>query len=375
MAGRVVPNYVNNFPNTYIQHGLSISIGSFKTDTTTSWAKHFNFPQTGMTLFYSNIGNNSIYGNQFSLIPFVSYKILKNKTKPVYLKLGLGASYFSTSYDSITNPRNVAIGSPFTWAFQAGVYKTIVEKKGFNLKLGVIFSHASNGHTQLPNFGLNSGLVSLSSQFYKQRNQHYQLLKKKTTQNNNNNNTEKHYSINIKQGVGFHEYGITEGPVGTKKRAVYSSSIAFGKTFNPHFKLVAGVNYQFYEQYYNQIKINKYPNYINHPKWSASNLVLYSGVEFLMNHISVDLELGVNVYKPFYKQFETDFEGQAQFKGYEDFKANFIRVISSRLGLNLYLINTSEFPTHNLTLGSHIKGNFGSADFTEFNLGYIYTIK
>jgi len=370
MAGRVVPNYVNNFPNTHIQHALSASMGSFKIDSTSSWAKHFNFPQTGITFFYSNIGNNSIYGNQFSLLSFISYKILKNNTNPFYLKLGLGASYFTSSYDSITNPRNVAIGSPFTWAFQAGIYKTIVEKEGFNLKLGVIFSHASNGHTQLPNFGLNSGLISLSSQFYKQSDQRYQLLKRKEK-----NTTEERYSVNIKQGLGFHEYGITDGPVGTKKRAVHSSSISFGKTFNSHFKWTFGANYQYYDQYYNQIMLNKFPEYINHPRQSASNLILYSGAELLMNHVGMDLELGINIYKPFYKQFEADFDGQQQFQGYSDFKSSIKRYLSTKLGLSLYLLNTSKFPTHNILIGTYIKTNSGTADYTAFNLGYIYNIK
>ena len=179
MIGRVIPNYLSRFPNTHMQHGLALNLGSFKTDTNSSWAKYYNYPQTGVSLFYSNIGNNQIFGHEFSAMAFISYNIFNKIKNPYYLKIGIGAAYFTTHYDSITNPRNVDVGSSFSWSFQAGVYKTIVEKKGLNLKLGFVFSHASNGHTQLPNFGINSTLISLSAQFYDKNIKKYQLQKSK----------------------------------------------------------------------------------------------------------------------------------------------------------------------------------------------------
>ncbi|PJC62763.1 MAG: hypothetical protein CO022_02850, partial [Flavobacteriales bacterium CG_4_9_14_0_2_um_filter_32_27] len=175
MVGKVVPNYLNSFPSTHLQHGLALNIGSLKTDTNSSWAKYFNYPQTGISLFYSNIGNDRIFGNQFSAMTFVAFNLFNKSQKPLYFKLSIGAAYFTTHYDSITNPKNVNVGSPFKWAFQAGVYKTISEKPGMNLKLGLLFSHASNGHTQIPNFGLNSALLSISAQFYDKKISNYQL--------------------------------------------------------------------------------------------------------------------------------------------------------------------------------------------------------
>lgn len=369
MAGRVVPNFVANFPNSHIQHALALSVGSFKIDTT-SWAKYFNYPQTGVTFFYSNIGNNKVFGNQFSAMAFVGFNVFNQIKKPIYLKISLGATYLTSHFDAVDNKKNVTIGSPLNWGFIAGAYKTISEKPGMNLKLGLIFSHASNGHTQLPNFGLNSALLSLSAQFYKKDLAIYQLTQKPFKPETKS----KSRTFGISYGLGFHEYGDKDGPVGGEKKLVHSTSIFTGKTINHHFKWGIGATYRYYDAYHDQIISRDLAEFSSNPKKYSSNVVLYSNAEFLMGHVSINVELGINVYKPFYQQFEKDFPLGSQFKGYSKFKSNFKRAISTKLGLNLYLFNANKLPKHNFFMGPYIKANSGQADFSEIAFGYIYRI-
>ena len=371
MIGRVIPNYVARFPNSYLQHGLALNVGSFKTDNTSNWAKYYNYPQTGVTLFYSYIGNNKVFGNQFSIMPFIGFNILKKTPKPYYLKINIGAAYFTATYDSINNRKNVNIGSPVTWAFLLGAYKTLTEKPGLNLKIGLIFSHASNGHTQLPNFGLNSALLSLSAQFYNKETKKYQFKKPAIKQQQ----TTKSIDFGASYSMGFHEYGQTRGPVGGNKYKIQSISVFTSKTYNNHLKWGVGTTYRKYDSYYHQITDRKLKKYVNNPSKYASNIVLFTNAEFLMSHFSINIELGVNIYKPFYKQFEKDFPVAKQFQGYGEFKRNFTRTLTTRVGLNLYLINTNKLPKHNFYIGPHIKANAGQADFTELTLGYTYRLK
>lgn len=370
MIGRVIPNYLNRFPNTHIQNGLALNIGSFKTDTNSTWAKYYNYPQTGVSLFYSNIGNNQIFGHELSVMSFISYNVFNKKTKPYYLKIGIGAAYFTTHYDSISNPRNVDVGSSFSWSFQAGAYKTIIEKNGLNLKLGFVFSHASNGHTQLPNFGLNSTLATLSAQFYNKNTEKYQLQKNKTRVKK----APKSYDIGLSYGLGVHEYGDKDGPVGKPKKGIHSSSIFLGKTFNNHLRWGIGGTYRYYAIYKHQIETNNLIEYQENPYKYSTNIVVFTNVELLMSHFSIDVELGFNIYKPFYKQYEKDFPPDKQIESYSKFKANFKRILSTRLGLNLYLFNTNKLPKHNFFIGPHIKANSGQADFSEICFGYQYRI-
>ncbi|MCB9364591.1 MAG: acyloxyacyl hydrolase [Flavobacteriales bacterium] len=356
MGGKIVPNYSVNFPKSTIQSAIAINIGTLNTDTS-SWAKYYNFPETGLAFFGSNLGNNKIYGNQFSISPYIQFK-LNNKPKPFYIKLAIGASYFTTHFDSISNTDNVAIGSGFTWDFQAFLYKSIYHNNGVHLRLGGGYSHASNGHTQLPNFGLNSGLISIAAQFYNPKNE------VKEPSSNVSKRKSKNLFLNFRQGIGFHELGATAEPVGGTKREIYTSALSLGIIFNQHLKIRSGFAYRYYEQYNNYIKETENTDFIDNPTLSSSNVYFFIGSEFLMGHIGLDVMGGLNLYKPFYKEFNTVYEKNEGVKYYLK------KLFTTRMGLNLYLLNTTKQPTHNAFIGTHINANFGQADFTEINLGY-----
>lgn len=371
MVGKIIPNYLNKFPSTTLHQTVSLSVGSFKTKNLNSWAKYYNFPQTGFNVSYSNLGNNKIFGHEFSALTFISFNVFNKIKKPYYLKIGIGAAYFSTHFDSITNPTNVDVGSPITWSFMAGAYKTIIEKGGLNLKLGLVFSHASNGHTQLPNFGINSALISLSSQFYKKDLKQYQLKNNKELKKNKL----KQFGFGVNYGLGFHEYGDKDGPIGGPKKAVHSVSVFAERTYNNHFKWGMGLTYRYYPVYVNQIEKRQLTEYLENKTVSASNAVLFTRAELLMSHVSINMELGVNLYKPFYKQFEADFPKDKQIAIYANITSSLTRIISTRLGLNLYLFNTNKLPKHNFFVGPYIKANAGQADFSELAVGYIYNFQ
>ena len=48
------------------------------------------------------------------------------------------------------------------------------------------------------------------------------------------------------------------------------------------------------------------------------------------------------------------------------------KAILSRLGIKYYLFNNNNNPSHNVFLGATINANLGQADFSEFNIGYVY---
>ena len=52
-----------------------------------------------------------------------------------------------------------------------------------------------------------------------------------------------------------------------------------------------------------------------------------------------------------------------------------MKLVATRLGMNLYLFDTNKLPQHNFFVGANINANLGKADFTEFSIGYTYTLK
>jgi len=286
--------------------------------------------------------------------------LFNNFKNPFKLKLGAGVSYFTARFDSLGNPHNEIIGSQFTWDVKVFLYKSIYRKGGFSLKLGAGFSHESNGHTRLPNLGVNSPMVSISGQFYNQKEDNY--LKPQRVKRGNV--SRKKYYLTLELGSGFQDQDETEGPEMGFLKPVYSSDISAAILFNKHIKLRGGFTYRYYKTYYDHILKDQVDGLLDNPELSSSNVSFYLGNEFLMGHMSIDALLGVNLYKPFYRKFNPG----------TDTGITLQKTLLTRIGLNLYLINTHKLPKHNIFIGAHIKANFVKADYTDLTIGYTYNL-
>lgn len=357
--GKVIPNYPDTFPSTTVQQGFTINIGSTRLDTS-SWAKYYNFPETGIMIHYANFGNNDVFGQQIGINPYISFNVFNQSKGDYKLKFGLGLAYFSTKFDSTTNYTNNMIGSDLNWDFKLFLYRNLIAKEDFNLRIGFGFSHESNGHTRMPNMGINSALFSLSGQFYKKKNN----LIETPDRIKGNYHSPKKFFIQVREGYGWQEQSKSEGPQTGRILPVYATSFGGGYIYDQHIKFRAGITYKFYEHYRTHVTENDIDNLSDNPTLAASNLVVYLGNEFLMGHVGMDMELGINVYKPFYNEYHPA----------NKIATVFMRLIATRLGLNLYLFNTHQLPKHNVFLGANINANLGKADFTEFSIGYTYTL-
>jgi hypothetical protein len=168
------------------------------------------------------------------------------------------------------------------------------------------------------------------------------------------------------------------------KREVYTVSASLGRIKNKTFKYGVGMYCRFYESYYNHIQkegelINDmYPELKRNPILKSSSFGVFADGEVLLSHVGLEMQIGINFYKPFYKvdwklnQGEIIYDGSYQLgelNWYYDVK----HLISSRLGLKYYTFDNNKSPTHNLFVGAFINANLGQADFTELALGYVFS--
>ncbi len=361
LGGKIAPN-VPNFPKSKANLGIHCNIG-FWNQGNNAWSKFYNYPETGIQIGYNWLGNNDVFGQQLSVLPYIVLPTSKKRYKGIQIKLGLGTSYFSKKY-SLNNTSNLFIGSHITWAFHTFIYKPFLLNNQSDIKIGIGFMHASNGHTELPNFGLNSGVLSIAYQFFPKEKKYPIFPKEKE-----NIKKEKHFYLQITQGVGTHELGGPIHPIGGKDRVVLTSKISGAILFKNHILVRSGFAYRYYQQYRNYIQENNLIEYNQKPIQSSSNILFFIGSEFLIGHFSMDIEGGFNLYKPFYK---THFEVFENTNNYDKITKTYF---STRLGINTYLFNTKNAPKHNLSLGAFLVANFGQADFSELALTYIYKIK
>lgn len=356
MLGKSIPSY-EFLTDKMPQFVLGLSYTHKNNDQSVEWQSILNYPTTGVGLYYTNYGT-SIKGQSISLIPFLEFYPCKNHKWST--KLGIGITYFDTKYHIINNPLNQAVSSDYTWAVQGFIYYDIQLKK-HNLRLGLGVFHHSNGHTKLPNEGLNSALLSVSHQF----NLPSKKLKNNTKSFDKNSiNKFGDYFYNFRVGNGIQAF-LTED---SKLKSVYSASATAGIFYKNIVKLSFGVNYRFYQHYYDFIIENNTNPYIKKPKWGSSNIYLSVGTEVLLGYVGIDWEGGLNLHKPFYK---THYDLQ---KSQNETKYKLKNLFLGRLGLKLYAINTKKKPTTNFFIAAHINSNLSQADFSELSIGFTHRI-
>ncbi len=363
------PNF--NFPKINSQKSLMIGFGQTHFDKNLEWAKQLNYPETGITFSCTDFGNSLVLGQAISVTPFLDIKLFNQSTQKINLKTELGFSYFNKTFDVIDNPINKAISSNFTWAFRMSLYYKILEKENYNLKLGLGYFHNSNGHLRLPNNGLNVFTVNLASQIGLKKNEII-FSKFDSISNKNSINRQKYYSFRF--GIGQKVFSQTD----ISKKEVYVLTASRGIIVNKTFKFGFGFCYRFYEDYYDFIRNDENLLTKNNSELLASNFALFANSEILLSHFGIELEFGVNLYKPIYKYDYEINNGKIKNGIYEkpelDWYYDIKKTISSRLGLKYYLLNNNKSPKRNLFLGAFINANFGQADFSELSLGYVYCL-
>ncbi len=344
-SGSIVPNYMNG-PAFGPRIGLAVTYykQSIEENTTNLYYK---YPLLGFQAGFHRLGNPFVYGNEINFMPVLGLNLKKGM-----FQWGIGASYFTKTHRQ--NELNKSIGSHLNWAFQWMYYRSFSITENKNIRLGIGYHHSSNGHTQLPNYGLNSAVISIAV-----------TPNGLKTPNLNKEQIPKSRKLFLlaRSGIGIHELGSTTSPVGGEKKLVFSNSVGVGFTFREHFRWYAGFGTRHYQHYADSIANSPELQDLNvHP----NNHFFMMGIEYLVYHIGISIEGGINISKPFYYHFAKDYENT------ESIKYTLKKIFPSRMGLKLYLINTAKKPKHNVYISAHINANFGQADFSEASLGYVY---
>jgi hypothetical protein len=363
-----------DFPQTNLQKNLFLSIGRYNLNPTKEWAARLKYPKTGVSLGYTDFGNSEKVGHAYSILPFVEFSVLQKRINGLNLHIGFGSSFMDTQYDPVTNEFNRAITTKINWSFRSFLYYDLLKSDQIDWRIGLGFLHHSNGHTSLPNQGLNSIGASVSAK----------IDTKETTPSKFEKpvfSSKSQTYLSFRLGIG---QNVLSEQFNTKKE-VYGIAASAGKILNNTFKFGGGFYYRFYEHYYDYINTNEtlveeqYPFFRDNAFGYASNFGFFATSEILMSHVGLEFELGLNIYKPFYKvdwqlnqgySYENVNNDTIEVLGELNWYYEIKRTISARMGLNYYLWDTSKAPEHNIFIGAHINANLGQADFTELSIGY-----
>ncbi|HLW32195.1 MAG TPA: acyloxyacyl hydrolase [Aequorivita sp.] len=368
----------DNFPETKLQKQWVIGLGRSHVTNPQEWAFRLKAPKTGMEISVTDFGNLDSLGIAVSVMPFLEFKAFRSEKFKI--ATAVGTSLFSKKYHPANNPNNRAVTTNITWAFKLYLYYQFLSTKNLDWRVGLGYSHHSNGHTKLMNQGYNSFMLGISADIHKP------MAKEKIDVREtpiNFQSTVYNY-LAIRGGLGQNVFAEAFN----EKKDVYTIAFEYGRVYDRTFKLGVGFYYRFYEHYYNYITDNeslvqagrKYDYFKSNPWYYSTNLGVSVHGEVLLNHVGIDLQLGYNLHKPAYQLEWKINEGWEQTPreiptywelGELGSKYKIKHRISSRLGMKFYLIGMEKSPKNNLYFGIHLNANLGQADFTEMSLGYV----
>ena len=142
----VTEDYINSIELCYIKGTFGKNI----------WQHSYNYPEQGLSLFYTTLGNDDVFGRELALTYFFKVYFLSFQRFRLFNRIGIGISHVNRKFDFKDNYLNVAVGSKLNIHFNFKFGANYVLSDKFNFNTGVSFDHFSNANTSEVNLGLNS---------------------------------------------------------------------------------------------------------------------------------------------------------------------------------------------------------------------------
>lgn len=154
-SGYNLPEYpfIASITEDYVR---SMEVCFFKeTVGKTKWEQLYNYPSYGVSLFYSSLGNDEVFGRELALTYFFKLYFFSRNRFRMYNRMGFGVGYVTRKFDLENNYLNVAVGSNFNIHFNFRVGANYALSDKFSVNAGLSFDHFSNANTSEPNLGVN----------------------------------------------------------------------------------------------------------------------------------------------------------------------------------------------------------------------------
>lgn len=122
--------------------------------------------QWGAGLFFGQTGSKKYIGKMGGAFSYIKLPVFKYRSLNSSIRLGAGLGWIEKPYNTVTNHKNVIIGSAINGYINALWQNEFSVSNNVSLNAGLSFSHLSNGSSTLPNLGLNIPALSLGVRYH-----------------------------------------------------------------------------------------------------------------------------------------------------------------------------------------------------------------
>jgi hypothetical protein len=119
------------------------------------WEPLYKYPEAGLTLQFTTLGNKEVFGNEFGLFPYVQTPFIRREKFVFFNQFGLGVGYATKKFDLETNYENISVGSHLNVHFNFKLGSKFRLNKHLWINSGLSFTHYSNANMAEPNLGVN----------------------------------------------------------------------------------------------------------------------------------------------------------------------------------------------------------------------------
>ena len=349
-------NNTKDIPNQSSAHYIQLSVLNATGSQDSSFFNLYKKPHVGFTALYGYLGESDVLGSVFSVYPTWEYTYFTDKSLGLNLKFGTGFAYFTRSYDKVTNPDFMVIGRKLTNITDISPSVWFKFSPNFYAYTGVSFLHFSNGHTSIPNIGLNDMTVRVGVTYKPGTLVGLSVPKRKTIV------ADTIWRKTIAVGLGRHKFAKTTFPVDGPSYNIYKLSGYISKQIKTIHELQFGLSVAFYNSYYSCIKFEEY--YKHFKPILSTQTTFHIGHEFLLNRFGFVTQLGLKIFDPFYRSYFLD-------KNEYTFERVSKSLMSTKVGFKYYPIKNS-FAGKKLAMGMFIKTNYVIADYVEYSISYTF---
>ena len=261
-----------------------------RTHGSEEWQKTYNYPDYGGYFLYQDFKSEPL-GECYAAGALYNFYFLK---RHLQLRLSEGIAVATNPYNKESNSKNIAFGTRLLDNTNIGLSydnQRLFGQIGFHA--GLLFTHYSNGRVRTPNSGINTYLLNVGL--------NYNFGDEKKAVNDTIVRVKKSYKEPIKYNFVLRT-GLNESPIiRSGQRAFYHLGFYIDKRLSRKSGLQVGTELFLTNSFKDYIKYYAvaYPETQVDPNTDYKRVGVFVGHELFINRISLEVQLGYYVYRPF----------------------------------------------------------------------------
>ncbi len=250
------------------------------------WQQVHHYPFLGVAAEFNDMGNDSLLGKAYWLLPFIKIPMVSGKKISAYFRVGSGLAWLTKHYDEVENPVNNVIASHLNDVTQFMMELSWRPVKEISLSLGGSLTHYSSGAVRIPNLGINTPAWRFGFQYVPQPLSNQEFIHKPLSA------IPKKILFTAQTGLGFQESSPAHGPM----YHVYLFNFSAGKMIRRWDLLSVGAELNYKEAA--SIFIKQQEIYSDHFFLHSLAVSGFVKNDFLFGNLGIAVYLGSYFYHP-----------------------------------------------------------------------------